>query len=171
MALQGALVVSSLEVPDLRGRSNVLIAYEAYIALYLREILDVVKRKAYFCIQSCRYNENRIVGTYTVIRSRYCQKHRYIENRVYLFCTLTVASSEAEIIRLNIGWKRTLVTGARCPERENFSGGRGIHSVGVRFSRVGAPEMNSFSASASFASSSFTYVKYMQGTLLVSYSV
>ncbi len=68
-----------------------------------------------------------------------------------------VASSEAEIMTLNTGWKSTLVTGARWPDRENFSGGRGIHSDGVRFSRVGAPEMNSFSASDSLASSSLTY--------------
>ena len=69
---------------------------------------------------------------------------------------LTVASSEAEIITLKMGWKRTRVTGARWPVSAYFSGGRGIHSLGVRFSRVGAPEMYSFSASVSFASSSFT---------------
>ena len=70
---------------------------------------------------------------------------------------MTVASSEAEIITLKMGWKRTRVTGARCPVNAYFSGGRGIHSLGVRFSRVGAPEMYSFSASVNFASSSFTY--------------
>jgi hypothetical protein len=58
---------------------------------------------------------------------------------------------------LKMGWKTTRVTGARCPLSSNFSGGRGIHSAGERFSRVGAPDMNSFSASDSFASSSFTY--------------
>ena len=32
----------------------------------------------------------------------------------------------------------------------------GIHSLGLRFSLVGAPDINSFSASDSFPSSSFT---------------
>ena len=57
---------------------------------------------------------------------------------------------------LKIGWKRTLVTGARCPLRQNFSGGLGIHSLGVLLSLVGAPDIYSFSASANFASSSLT---------------
>jgi hypothetical protein len=60
---------------------------------------------------------------------------------------------------LKIGWKRTRVTGARCPDSEYFSGGLGIHSLGARFSRVGAPDMNSFSASVSLASSSLTWNK------------
>jgi len=49
------------------------------------------------------------------------------------------------------------VTGALCPERMYFSGARGIHSAGLLFSLVGAPAMNSFSASANLASSSITY--------------
>ncbi len=65
---------------------------------------------------------------------------------------------------LKIGWKRTRVTGARCPDSEYFSGGLGIHSLGARFSRVGAPDMNSFSASVSLASSSLTWNK---GTLFL----
>jgi len=67
------------------------------------------------------------------------------------------ASSEAEIMLVNIGWKMTLVTGARWPESSHFSGGLGIHSPGDLFSRVGAPELNSFSASFSLLSSSFTF--------------
>ena len=39
-----------------------------------------------------------------------------VQNRAL---ALTVASSEAEIITLKIGWKRTLVTGARCPVIES----------------------------------------------------
>lgn len=70
--------------------------------------------------------------------------------------TLSVASSLAETIRLNTGWKMTRFTGALCPERQNFSGGLGIHSVGDLFPRVGAPSINSFSASESLDSSSIT---------------
>jgi len=51
----------------------------------------------------------------------------------------------------------TLVMLARWPVRENFSGGRGIHSPGVRLFFVGAPSMTSFSASVSLASSSITF--------------
>ena len=60
------------------------------------------------------------------------------------------------MMRLKTGWKMTRVTGARWPLSAYFSGGRGIHSEGVRLSRVGAPLMNSFSASLNFASSSLT---------------
>ena len=49
-----------------------------------------------------------------------------------------------------------LVTGAQCPVSSHFSGGLGIHSPGDLFSRVGAPELNSFSASFNLLSSSFT---------------
>ena len=61
------------------------------------------------------------------------------------------------ITHLNIGWKITLVTGARWPLRQNFSGGLGIHSLGVLLSRVGAPDIYSFSASANLASNSLTW--------------
>ena len=72
-----------------------------------------------------------------------------------LICML--ASPMKEIgTNLKIGWKRTLVTGARWPLRQNFSGGLGIHSLGVLLSLVGAPDIYSFSASANFASSSLT---------------
>ena len=59
---------------------------------------------------------------------------------------------------LKIGWKRTLVTGARWPLKQNFSGGLGIHSLGVLLSREGAPDIYSFSASASLASNSLTWI-------------
>ena len=49
-----------------------------------------------------------------------------------------------------------LVTGALCPDSSYFSGGLGIHSPGDLFSRVGAPEINSFSASDNLLSNSFT---------------
>ena len=83
-------------------------------------------------------------------------------------------TSDAEIMMEKTGWKMTRVTGALCPDNSNFSGGLrshtnqqkwrnqisyphlGIHSLGLRFSRVGAPDMNSFSASDNFPSSSFT---------------
>ena len=42
-------------------------------------------------------------------------------------------------------------------DRLNFSGGLGIHSDGDLLPRVGAPSMNSFSASESLDSSSITY--------------
>ena len=76
---------------------------------------------------------------------------------------------------LNMGWKITLkwkmltrltvdieplshlVTGALWPDSSYFSGGLGIHSPGDLFSRVGAPDMNSFSASDSLLSNSLTY--------------
>lgn len=45
---------------------------------------------------------------------------------------------------------------ARCPVRQNFSGGRGIHSAGVRLALVGAPSINSFCASDNLDSSSIT---------------
>lgn len=70
--------------------------------------------------------------------------------------TLIVASSLADTIRLKTGWKITLLIGALCPVRLYFSGGLGIHSDGDRLLRVGAPSMNSFSASESFDSSSIT---------------
>ena len=73
----------------------------------------------------------------------------------FFICML--ASPMKEIwTNLKIGWKRTLVTGARWPLRQNFSGGLGIHSLGVLLSLVGAPDIYSFSASANFASSSLT---------------
>lgn len=70
--------------------------------------------------------------------------------------TLMVASSLADTTRLKTGWKTTLLMGALCPVRLNFSGGLGIHSDGDRLPRVGAPSMNSFSASDSLDSSSIT---------------
>lgn len=51
----------------------------------------------------------------------------------------------------------TLVMLARWPVISNFSGGRGIHSVGLRFDFVGAPSRTSFSASDSRASNSITF--------------
>lgn len=70
--------------------------------------------------------------------------------------TLIVASSLEETITLYTGWKTTLVTGALCADRQCRSGGRGIHSAGERLSLVGAPAINSLSASANFASRSIT---------------
>lgn len=71
--------------------------------------------------------------------------------------TLMVASSLADTIRLKTGWKITLLMGALCPVRLNFSGGLGIHSDGDLLPRVGAPSINSFSASESLDSNSITY--------------
>lgn len=71
--------------------------------------------------------------------------------------TLIVASSLADTTRLKTGWKITLLIGALCPVRLNFSGGLGIHSAGDLLLRVGAPSMNSFSASESLDSNSITY--------------
>lgn len=48
--------------------------------------------------------------------------------------TLIVASSLDDAIMLYVGWKMTRVIGERCPVRQNFSGARGIHSSGSRFS-------------------------------------
>ena len=48
------------------------------------------------------------------------------------------------------------MTGALCPVSSYFSGGLGIHSPGDLFSLVGAPEINSFSASDNFPSNSLT---------------
>lgn len=50
----------------------------------------------------------------------------------------------------------TLVRGNRCPVRENFSGGLGIHSEGVRFPLEGA-SIISFSAADNLDSSSMTF--------------
>ena len=81
----------------------------------------------------------------------------------YFSHTFIVASSLALTQILNTGWKITLVTGLLCPDSENLSGGRGIHSPGSRLSRVGPPLLNSFSASANLASKSITYrMKYGQ---------
>lgn len=71
--------------------------------------------------------------------------------------TFIVASSEADTIMLKMGWKITRLTVARWPDSLNFSGWRGIHSVGVRLAFVGAPSINSFSVSLSFDSSSITF--------------
>jgi len=68
-----------------------------------------------------------------------------------------VASSLADTTRLKTGWKITLLMGALCPVKLYFSGGLGIHSDGDLLPRVGAPSMNSFSASESLDSSSITY--------------
>lgn len=68
-----------------------------------------------------------------------------------------VASSLADTMRLKTGWKITLLMGALCPVKLNFSGGLGIHSDGDLLPRVGAPSINSFSASESLDSNSITY--------------
>ena len=70
--------------------------------------------------------------------------------------TFIVASSEADTMTLNTGWKMTRVTGLRCPLREYFSGGRGIHSLGSRFWVTGPPRVISSLASFSLDSSSIT---------------
>ena len=74
----------------------------------------------------------------------------------FLFICMLASPMKEIGTNLKIGWKRTLVTGARWPLRQNFSGGLGIHSLGVLLSLVGAPDIYSFSASANFASSSLT---------------
>ena len=72
-----------------------------------------------------------------------------------LLLTLIVASSLADTSTLYTGWKITRVTGLRWPLSAYRSGGRGIHSVGLRLSRVGPlPCLYPFSVSCSFASRS-----------------
>ena len=64
--------------------------------------------------------------------------------------------NDCQMTEVESQYQTHLVTGARCPVSSYFSGGRGIHSPGDLFSRVGAPELNSFSASFNLLSSSFT---------------
>ena len=71
--------------------------------------------------------------------------------------TLIVASSLAEARMSKVGWKITRFTVSRWPFNSNFSGGRGIHSPGERFSLVGPPVVTSWSASCNFNSRSITF--------------
>ena len=55
---------------------------------------------------------------------------------------------------LYVGWKTTLVTGARWPVSSNLSGGLGIQSVASRLFLVAPPSTTSFCTSDSLASRS-----------------
>ena len=71
--------------------------------------------------------------------------------------TLIVASSLDDARMSKVGWKTTRVTVSRWPLSSNFSGGRGTHSPGCRFSRVGPPVVTSCRASCNFNSRSITW--------------